>query len=164
MFWTREAYEITKKLTGNSSLSHDLVSHVFLLLFDKDIPEDELPKTFNKFAYNQWHWKNSSFNREHRMHANTIDIIDEVDLSEDVYDYSVYEDFIYNYLHSNPATDEEMFIKEIASMHLCGMTYREIQSLTSISLDTINKTINQFKHDISISFDQSRYSQSNDDI
>jgi DNA-directed RNA polymerase specialized sigma24 family protein len=160
MFWTREAYEITKKLTGNSSLSHDLVSHVFLLLFDKDIPEDELPKTFNKFAYNQWHWPNSSFNREHRFRANTVDIIDDIDLTDDSNEYTEHEDFIYNYLHSNSATDEEMFIKEIASMHLCGMTYREIQSKTSISLDTINKTINQFKNDISNSFDKHRHCKS----
>lgn len=164
MFWKREAYEIAKRITSNSSLSNDLVSHVFLLLFDKDIPTDELPKTFNKFAYNQWHWKNSSFNREHRMQANTIDIIDEVDLTEEIHDYSEYEDFIYNYLHSNPQTDEEMFIKEIASMHLCGMTYREIQSLTSISLDTINKTINQFKNDISDSFDKHRHCQSDAEL
>jgi hypothetical protein len=49
------------------------------------------------------------------------------------------------YLHSNHG---DPFIKEITKMHLCGMTFRDIKELTGISLDTIHKTIKQFKNDL----------------
>lgn len=56
-----------------------------------------------------------------------------------------FSDCLDTYLHSN---DGDPFIKEITKMHLCGMTFRDIKELTGISLDTIHKTIKQFKNDL----------------
>ncbi len=67
---------------------------------------------------------------------------------EDVYNETQYQQILDAYLEQSPDNDEELFCKEITKMRLMGMTYREIKGLTGINLDTINKAINKFKHDI----------------
>jgi hypothetical protein len=147
MFWSREAYEISKKITSNNELHVDLVSHVFLLLHQLNISEDELPRTFAKFAYNQWTWQQSEFNRMYQRGIINIELPDSFTSKSDE-DFSEYEDLLIQYIEMAPKDDNELFCKEIAKMHLYGMTYRDIRNETDLSLQTIHQAIKQFKHDL----------------
>jgi len=147
MFWSREAYEISKKITGNNELHVDLVSHVFLLLHQLNISEDELPRTFAKFAYNQWTWQQSEFNRMYQRGIINIELPDSF-TSKDAEDFSEYEDLLIQYIEMAPKDDNDLFCKEIAKMHLYGMTYRDIRNETDLSLQTIHQAIKQFKYDL----------------
>jgi hypothetical protein len=147
MFWSREAYEISKKITANNELHVDLVSHVFLLLHQLNISEDELPRTFAKFAYNQWTWQQSEFNRMYQRGIINIELPDSFTSKSDE-DFSEYEDLLIQYIEMAPKDDNELFCKEIAKMHLYGMTYRDIRNETDLSLQTIHQAIKQFKHDL----------------
>lgn len=147
MFWSREAYEISKKITANNELHVDLVSHVFLLLHQLNISEDELPRTFAKFAYNQWNWQQSEFNRMYQRGIINIELPDSFTSKSDE-DFSEYEDLLIQYIEMAPKDDNELFCKEIAKMHLYGMTYRDIRNETDLSLQTIHQAIKQFKHDL----------------
>jgi uncharacterized protein YerC len=147
MFWSREAYEISKKITSNNELHVDLVSHVFLLLHQLNISEDELPRTFAKFAYNQWTWQQSEFNRMYQRGIINIELPDSF-TSKDAEDFSEYEDLLIQYIEMAPKDDNDLFCKEIAKMHLYGMTYRDIRNETDLSLQTIHQAIKQFKHDL----------------
>ena len=147
MFWSREAYEISKKITGNNELHVDLVSHVFLLLHQLNISDDELPRTFAKFAYNQWTWQQSEFNRMYQRGIINIELPDSF-TSKDAEDFSEYEDLLIQYIEMAPKDDNDLFCKEIAKMHLYGMTYRDIRNETDLSLQTIHQAIKQFKYDL----------------
>lgn len=145
-FWAKQAYEIALKISGGHELHADLVSHVYILLQKYDLTEEELPKTFARFAYNQWNWRESDFNRTFKSPQNVeiteyIPIKDEDSPSEAL---NLFRD----YIEQSPTDDNELFCKEIAKMYICGMTYREIRSETGISLDTINKALKKFKHDV----------------
>jgi len=147
MFWSREAYEISKKITGNNELHVDLVSHVFLLLHQLNISEEELPRTFAKFAYNQWKWQQSEFNRMYQRGITNIELPDSFSSKPDE-DFSEYEDMLIQFIEMAPKDDNELFCKEIAKMHLYGMTYRDIRNETDLSLQVIHQAIKQFKHDL----------------
>ena len=147
MFWSREAYEISKKITANNELHVDLVSHVFLLLHQLNISEDELPRTFAKFAYNQWTWQQSEFNRMYQRGITNVELPDSFTSKSDE-DFSEYEDLLIQYIEMAPKDDNELFCKEIAKMHLYGMTYRDIRNETDLSLQTIHQAIKQFKYDL----------------
>jgi hypothetical protein len=147
MFWSKEAYDITKKITRNNELHVDLVSHVYLLLHQLDIPADELPKTFSKFAFNQWNWKQSEFNRQYQRGIINHELPDCFSTS-DQEDFSEHEDMLIRFLEKPPADDTDLFCKEIAKMHLYGMTYRDIRNDTDLSLQVIHQAIKQFKYDL----------------
>lgn len=166
MFWSREAYEISKKITGNNELHVDLVSHVFLLLHQLNISDDELPRTFAKFAYNQWTWQQSEFNRMYQRGIINIELPDSF-TSKDAEDFSEYEDLLIQYIEMAPKDDNDLFCKEIAKMHLYGMTYRDIRNETDLSLQTIYQAIKQFKYDLYYFYnhtDLNRTGKSVDDV
>jgi hypothetical protein len=160
MFWSKEAYKIAEKITGGHELSCDLVSHVYIILSRYTIPEDEIPRTFAKFAYNQWRWRESEFNKSMRAfnHSEIDDIIQSEDTSP-----SIEQNLFRDYLEKPSEDDNELFCKEIAKMYICGMTYREIRSHTGIELHVINKAIKQFKHDVLNTINSSRDLQSHYD-
>lgn len=141
-FWSREAYDIARKVTSNHELHADLVSHVFILMNRFNFKDEDIPAIFARFAFNQWNWQRSEFWRLYRSDGEIInDLID----SNDSPSNNEFSDCLDAYLHSN---EGDPFIKEITKMHLCGMTFRDIKELTGISLDTIHKTIKQFKNDL----------------
>jgi DNA-directed RNA polymerase specialized sigma24 family protein len=100
---------------------------------------------FARFAWNQWNWKESAFNKEMRFPSNELGEIIQ-DESEDV--PNKYQNLINKFLMTRPKDDQDLFIKEVTKMHLYGMTYREIRDNTGICLDTIHKTIKKFKYDL----------------
>jgi hypothetical protein len=161
-FWAKEAYEIAYKITRGNELHSDLVSHVYILLQKYDLTEEELPKTFAKFAYNQWNWRESDFNRSFKSPQN-IEISEFIPAKEEDESPSEAQNIFRGYLDQSPTDDNELFCKEIAKMYICGMTYREIRSETGISLDMINKALKKFKHDVLNSSHSSRILQSIND-
>jgi hypothetical protein len=120
---------------------------VYLLLHQLDIPADELPKTFSKFAFNQWNWKQSEFNRQYQRGIINHELPDCFTTS-DQEDFSEHEDMLIRFLEKPPADDTDLFCKEIAKMHLYGMTYRDIRNDTDLSLQVIHQAIKQFKYDL----------------
>lgn len=141
-FWKHEAYQIARKITSNHELHADLVGHVFILMHRFDFHVSDIPAVFARFAFNQWTWQRSEFWRLYRSDGEAInDVID----SHDSPSNNEFSEILDAYLHSNHG---DPFIKEITKMHLCGMTFRDIKELTGISLDTIHKTIKQFKNDL----------------
>lgn len=145
-FWNTEAYIIANKITGGNPISKDLVSHVYLLVFELSINSEDLPRVFARYAYNQYNWRDSSFNKLFKSHEE----LPELNLkSEDEYEVSEAQKLLDEYLHQSPSDDQKLFTMEITKMHLMGMTYREIRNETGISLDTIHLAIKQFKNDLS---------------
>lgn len=146
-FWKKEAYDIAFKITGGNQLFNDLVPHVYLLLSNLNISEQDLPRVFARWAYNQYNWKESKFNQLYRGSIMIPDDFDKI-AEDDGYNENQYQQILDAYLDQSPDNDEELFCKEITKMRLMGMTYREIKGLTGINLDTINKAINKFKYDL----------------
>ena len=110
MFWEKDAYAIAKKLTNNHELHRDLVSFVFILLHKYELEANVLPKMFARFAWNQWNWKESAFNKEMRFPSNELGEIIQ-DESEDV--PNKYQNLINSFLSTRPKDDQELFIKEV---------------------------------------------------
>jgi hypothetical protein len=167
IFWSREAYDISKKITANNELASDLVSHVFLILHHLNISEEELPRTFAKFAYNQWTWKQSQFNRQYQRGITNVELPDSFTGKTDEEDFTEYQDMLIQFLEAAPIDDSDMFCKEIAKMHMYGMTYRDIRNETDQSLQIIHQAIKQFKHDLYNYYNHTvlhRTGQSTDDI
>jgi DNA-directed RNA polymerase specialized sigma24 family protein len=144
-FWEHDAYQIARKITSNHELSGDLVGHVFILMHRFNFNDADIPAIFSRFAWNQWTWKRSEFWRLYRSDGDAIN--DVVDVNESPSE-NKFSEKLAEFLEQSGSTDQENFIKEITKMHLCGMTFREIKELTGISLDTIHKTIKQFKNDL----------------
>ena len=144
-FWNKEAYKIANKITGGNAISSDLVGHVYLLVYKLNITEEDLPKVFARYAYNQYKWRDSQFNKHYRLHEELKDINIQ---SEDHYEVTRSEKLLDEYLHQDPVDDQQLFTKEITKMVICGMTYREIKKLTGISLDTIHLAVKKFKDDL----------------
>lgn len=167
MFWSREAYEISKKITCNNELHVDLVSHVFLLLHQLDISEEELPRTFAKFAYNQWTWTNSQFNILYNRRRLAAEIPEYLVNKEGQEEENEYTSMLIDFIEMPPKDDNELFCKEIAKMHLYGMTYRDIRDETGLSLQNIHQAIKQFKYDLYDFYNHAafnRHSKSVDDV
>jgi hypothetical protein len=147
-FWKKEAYLIASKITGGNPISSDLVSHVYLLVHELSIREEDLPRVFARYAYNQYNWRDSTFNKLFKTYDDLPDM-DSRQSDDESYQVTKAQELLDDYLHQSPEDDQKMFTKEITKMHLMGMTYREIRTLTGISLDTIHLAIKQFKYDLS---------------
>ena len=147
-FWKKEAYLIASKITGGNPISSDLVSHVYLLVHELSIRQEDLPRVFARYAYNQYNWRDSTFNKLFKTHDQLPDM-DSRQSDDESYEVTTAQELLDDYLHQSPEDDQKMFTKEITKMHLMGMTYREIRTLTGISLDTIHLAIKQFKYDLS---------------
>ena len=148
MFWNREAYNIALKITGGSELYRDLVSDVFIILSQYNISEADLPKTFARFAYNQWKWPGSEFNKKFNPPLRVIPYESDVASKETDEDISEYQQYLDKYMDKSPEDDQELFCKEITKMHLYGMTYRDIKAETNLPLRVIHGAIKQFKNDL----------------
>ena len=148
MFWNREAYNIALKITGGSELHRDLVSDVFIILSQYNISEADLPKTFARFAYNQWKWPGSEFNKKFNPPIRLIPYESDVASKETDEDISEYQQDLDKYMDKSPEDDQELFCKEITKMHLYGMTYRDIKAETNLPLRVIHGAIKQFKNDL----------------
>lgn len=148
MFWNREAYNIALKITGGSELYRDLVSDVFIILSQYNISEADLPKTFARFAYNQWKWPGSEFNKKFNPPIRLIPYESDVASKETDEDISEYQQYLDSYMERSPENDQELFCKEITKMHLYGMTYRDIKAETNLPLRVIHGAIKQFKNDL----------------
>ena len=147
-FWNREAYKIAKKVTGGHELYTDLVAHVFLLLHKKEIPEDELPKVFARYCWNQWTWTESKFNKTFRCFSFEEATNKANNEEETISSNEQYKEILYAYLSDISETKEDMFIKGVAQMYLRGMTYRKIREKTGLSLSLIHRTMKKLKHDL----------------
>jgi hypothetical protein len=147
-FWKKEAYLIASKITGGNPISSDLVSHVYLLVYELSIRQEDLPRVFARYAYNQYNWRDSTFNKLFKTYDDLPDM-DSRQSDDESYQVTKAQELLDDYLHQSPEDDQKMFTKEITKMHLMGMTYREIRTLTGISLDTIHLAIKQFKYDLS---------------
>ena len=148
MFWNREAYNIALKITGGSELHRDLVSDVFIILSQYNISDADLPKTFARFAYNQWKWPGSEFNKKFNPPIRLIPYESDVASKETDEDISEYQQYLDSYMEKSPEDDQELFCKEITKMHLYGMTYRDIKAETNLPLRVIHGAIKQFKNDL----------------
>ena len=148
MFWNREAYNIALKITGGSDLHRDLVSDVFIILSQYNISDADLPKTFARFAYNQWKWPGSEFNKKFNPPIRLIPYESDVASKETDEDISEYQQYLDSYMEKSPEDDQELFCKEITKMHLYGMTYRDIKAETNLPLRVIHGAIKQFKNDL----------------
>ena len=148
MFWNKEAYSIALKITGGSDLHRDLVSDVFIILSNYNISEADLPKTFARFAYNQWKWPGSEFNKKFNPPIRLIPYESDVASKETDEDISEYQQYLDSYMEKSPEDDQELFCKEITKMHLYGMTYRDIKAETNLPLRVIHGAIKQFKNDL----------------
>ena len=148
MFWNREAYNIALKITGGSELHRDLVSDVFIILSQYNISDADLPKTFARFAYNQWKWPGSEFNKKFNPPIRLIPYESDVASKETDEDISEYQQYLDSYMDKSPEDDQELFCKEITKMHLYGMTYRDIKAETNLPLRVIHGAIKQFKNDL----------------
>lgn len=147
-FWKKEAYVIAGKITRGKSISSDLVSHVYLLVHELSIRPEDLPRVFARYAYNQYNWRDSTFNKLFKTYDELPDM-ESRQSNDEPYEVTNAQELLDEYLHQSPEDDQKMFTKEITKMHLMGMTYREIRILTGISLDTIHLAIKQFKYDLS---------------
>ena len=147
-FWKKEAYVIAGKITRGNSISSDLVSHVYLLVHELSIRQEDLPRVFARYAYNQYNWRDSTFNKLFKTYDELPDM-ESKQSNDEPYEVTNAQELLDEYLHQSPEDDQKMFTKEITKMHLMGMTYREIRTLTGISLDTIHLAIKQFKYDLS---------------
>lgn len=147
-FWNKEAYLIAGKITSGNPISSDLVSHVYILVHELSIRQEDLPRVFARYAYNQYNWRDSTFNKLFKTHDQLPDM-ESRQSDDEPYEVTTAQELLDDYLHQSPEDDQKMFTKEITKMHLMGMTYREIRTLTGISLDTIHLAIKQFKHDLS---------------
>jgi DNA-directed RNA polymerase specialized sigma24 family protein len=116
------------------------------------VPEEDLPRTFVRFAYNQWNWYQSDFNKTFRGSANLVELSDLLPDDMDDMAPSALKLFFDAYMEQSPADETDIFCREITKMYLYGMTYREIMAETGISLNIIHKAIKQVKHDIHHSY------------
>jgi len=146
-FWKKQAYDMAKIITNGSQLSSDLVSHIYILLYQFTIPEDELPKAFWRYAHNQWNWRESDFNKKFKTTEKLLELPDNI-FREENDDISEMQNVLLDYLELPPQNDSELFCKEIVKMRMMGMTYRDIKRETKIELRIIFEAIQQFKYDL----------------
>ena len=152
-FWKHEAYIIAEKVTGGNPIYRDLVSHVYLLVYELDITANDMPRVFARYSYNQYNWRDSTFNKQYRLNDPLPELYDKE--TDQEYHETEMQKLLDSYMDQSPTDDQELFTKEITRMHLMGMTYREIRNETGISLDTIHLAIKQFKNDLHITYHNS---------
>lgn len=145
-FWNKEAYDIAKRITNDREIHRDLVAFVYILLHDKGIVPISLPAVFARYAYRQFHLKNSEFNRLYLSFSVDISSINiESVVSE--YEENNYGVLLDEYFDQKSKSESEFFCKEIAKLVFQSMSYREIEALTGIGITSIYKAIKQFKND-----------------
>lgn len=149
-FWKKEAYIIAEKVTGGNPIYRDLVSHVYLLVYELNIPACDLPRVFARYSYNQYNWRDSTFNKQYRLNDPLPELFDKE--TDQEYHETEMQLLLDSYMDKSPSDDQELFTKEITKMHLMGMTYREIRNETGISLDTIHLAIKKFKNDLHFTY------------
>lgn len=145
-FWNREAYTIARKITSDRDIHRDLVAFVYILLHDKGIVPQSLPATFARWAYQQYNWKDSAFNKQYANYHLDIDSID-YDKIDEKYQESKYGRLIDEYFDQESQSENEFFCKEIAKLVFQSMSYREIERLTGIRHDIVCNAIKQFRND-----------------
>ena len=149
MFWEHEAYKIARKITNGSPLYKDLVGHIYLLLYNRNIPEEDLPRTFARFAYNQYKWPGSDWNKQFNTMAHMVSLDYDIPLqSDDDNEEEGHQKYLREYMDKESNDDQELFIKEVTRMHLYGMTFRDIKAQTGLSLRVIHSAIKQFKYEL----------------
>lgn len=154
-FNSQKPYEIAGNITGGHELTNDLVSFVYIIMREYKKPIDDCLKFFTRTAHNQWNWSDSEFNRLYNPPFN--------ELNEGLTPYktqteeeSEYKRFLRDYLESPSDEITEWYKKEMAKLLIQGMTYREIQSATTINLRYISETIKQFIEDVNNNFNSRR--------
>jgi len=145
-FWNKQAYDIAKRITSDRDIHRDLVSFIYILLHDRNIVSISLPATFARYAYQQYNWKNSEFNKLYVSFDRDISEINIEKICED-YEESHYGNMLDEYFEQKSSNDAEFFCKEIAKLVFQSMSYREIEALTGIRIKDIFNAIKQFKHD-----------------
>ena len=158
-FNSKKPYEIASNITGGHELTNDLVSFVYLIMYDYPKDIEDVTKFFTRLAHNQWNWCDSPFNLLHKPPF--CELYDNYpDKNQDTQE-NEYKRFLRDYLEEPTNEITEWYKKEIAKLFLQGMTYREIQSGTKINLRYISETIKQFKNDVSNNFNKCRISNGN---
>lgn len=153
-FNTTKPYEITKAMTNGHHLSADLVSHVYMIMIQRDDIENEL-SFFTTCAYRQWSLPQSEFNRLYRPVFTSEFNESTYDNDEEVIHNDKYREFLNEYLKKQPTTIEKWYIREIAEMWMSGETYRNIAKKTKINPRYISEAIKQFKYDILTNYNRS---------
>lgn len=151
---------IATKVTNGHKLTGDLINHVYLIMYGRDI--DDLGAFFARCSYQQWNWRYSEFSRLYRMEF--------IELNEDItphieqeYSETKYQKFLRDYLEAEPNDLIEWYTKNIAKLVLQGVTYRQLQKDAKINKDYITQAIKKFKHDVLNNFEQSRNRNDSDD-
>jgi len=152
---------IASKVTNEHKLTYDLINHVYLIMHKKQI--DDVPAYFARCCYQQWNWHNSEFNQQYKSlhHELNENITPEIN-SE--YEESEYKKFLRDYIDGEPHDISDWYRRNIAKLHISGMSYREIQKNTKINKDSIVQTIKQFKDDVRNNYDKHRNSNDSDDV
>lgn len=145
-FWEKEAYEIAKKITADRDIHRDLVAFIYILLHDKQIKPISMPAVFARYAYQQYNWPQSKFNKLYVNYSVDISQINYDKIHEE-YRESKYGGLLDEYFDEQTDNEQEFFCKEIAKLVFQSMTYREIAALTGINTKIICTSIKQFKHD-----------------
>lgn len=161
-FWSKQAYDIAYKITSGKDVHRDLVAFIYILLHDSKITPISLPATFARYAYQQYNWKGSAFNKQYASYNLDISQIN-IEKAQEEYRENRYGLLLDEYFDQESATDEEFFCKEIAKLVFQSMSYREIERLTNINTRTIHSSLKQFKDDFR-NFCSSRSGQSMGDI
>lgn len=150
-FNSEQPYVIADNITKGHELTNDLVSFVYLAMYDYKKPIEDPVKFFTTLATNQWRWCDSEFNKTYKQTYIELNENMTPDKEEEFIE-SEYKKFLRDYLESDTTDLVEWYKKEMAKLFIQGMTYREIQSRTTINLRYISESLKQFKHDVSNNF------------
>ena len=145
-FWNKQAYEIAYKITSGRDIHRDLVAFVYILLHDRGIVAVSLPAVFARYAYQQYNWKDSAFNKLYASYTVDISQIN-IEKAQEQYQENGYGVLLDEYFDEESKSENEFFCKEIAKLVFQSMSYREIERLTGINIRTTHKSIKQFAHD-----------------
>ncbi len=110
-FWEHEAYIIAEKVTGGNPIYRDLVSHVYLLVYDLNIPSIDLPRVFARYSYNQYNWRDSTFNKQYRINDPLPELYDKE--TEQEYHETEMQKLLDSYMDQSPTDDQEVLLKGI---------------------------------------------------
>lgn len=157
-FWNKQAYEIAYKITSGRDIHRDLVAFVYILLHDRGIVAVSLPAVFARYAYQQYNWKDSAFNKLYASYTVDISQIN-IEKAQEQYQENSYGVLLDEYFDEESQSENEFFCKEIAKLVFQSMSYREIERLTGIRAADVTTAIKQFKDDFR-NFCSSRSGQS----
>jgi uncharacterized protein YerC len=150
-FNSKKPYTIADRITKGSELSGDLVAHVYMIMRNKEAPNN-IGANFNSIASRQWKWHNSEFNRLYNPKFTTE--FDETFMSieeDQIIHMDEFKQYLSDYMTKEILKTEdpvEWFTREIAKLIMKGKTYRQIQADTGINTSQITRSINKFKDDV----------------